>query len=118
MKNLFRTMLFLCLTTASVGALSSSLYFDGKVTRIQFYGNGMFLVYTSNIAGAGALSGCTGTKGAFLVPDTHPQRKELLSMFMAAKAMQANVEIKNLTVPSPCWAANFTGDSYFALSGS
>lgn len=117
MKAIIKKVLFLCLMSVSFGVFSSPLFFNGKVTDIRLYGNGMLLVYTSNISNASAVSSCIGTKSGFVVENDHPQKKDLLSMFMTARAMQANIKVESLNVPAGCWAATFTNQSYVTIFG-
>ncbi len=109
--TLRKVFLAVGLFTSSI-ALSATTEFQGKVSEVQFYGNGMMLVLGLTIADQQATLSCNGSQSGFVIASDHGQRNELLSILLTAKTTQTDISVKNVDIPSSCWAPVFSSNSY------
>lgn len=98
-------------------ALSATASVSGKVTEIVYYGDGgMILVSGLNSVVEGSTDSCNGgTRTGFVVAGNNPQKNEILSILLMAKAAQTKITVYNLDIAANCWAPNFTSVSRIRL---
>lgn len=100
MKNILSVILLLA--TSSV-ACAETVNATGKINEVAVYGSGMVLVYGPKFGA----THCSGAHDAFRINENHPHIDRLLSLILAAKAMQKDIEV-NAEVPATgCWAPTF-----------
>lgn len=112
MIKFIKCVLFAFGLFSSHAAFSASVEFSGKISEIQFYGNGMMLVLGLTLSDPQATTICTGAQSGVVIAGDHTQKNELLSILLTAKTTQSNIAIKNVDVPTTCWAPTFTSNSY------